>query len=56
MGQVGLIIPRIQLFGQGKEWIRVMMEKADLEYRLGIGQVILLQVVIETTAWRPRRE
>lgn len=27
------------------------MEKVDLEYGLGIGQVILLQVVIETTSW-----
>lgn len=53
MGQIGLIVPRIQLFGQGEEGIRVLMEKADLEYGLGVRQVILLQVVIETAAWSP---
>lgn len=56
MGQIGLIVPWIQLFGQGEEGIRVLMEKADFEYGLCIRQVILLQVVIETTAWRPVRE
>lgn len=56
MRQIGLIVPWIQLFGQREEGIRVLLEKADLEYGLGIRQVILLQVVIETAAWRPVRE
>lgn len=56
MAQVGLIVPWIQLFGQGEERIRVSMEKVDLKYGLGVGQVILLQVVIETATWRPVRE
>lgn len=55
MSQVGLIVPRVQLFGQGEERIWVVMEKADLEYGLGVRQVVLLQVVIETAAWRPVR-
>lgn len=56
MSQVGLIVPRVQLFGQGEERIRVVTEKADLEYGLGVRQVVLLQVVIETAAWRSVRE
>lgn len=53
---IGLVITRVQLFGQGEEGLRVMMEKADLEYGLCVRQVILLQVVIETAAWGPVRE
>lgn len=56
MSQVGLIVPRVQLFGQREERIRVVTEKADLEYGLGVRQVVLLQVVIETAAWRSVRE
>lgn len=56
MGQIGLIVPWIQLFGQGEEGIRVLMKKADFEYGLGIGKVILLQVVVEAATWRPVRE
>lgn len=56
MSHIGLIVPWIQLFGQGEEGVRVVMEKVDLEYGFGIRQVILLQVVIETAAWRPVRE
>lgn len=55
MGQIGLIVPWIQLFGQSEEGVRVLMEKVDLEYGLGIGEVILLQVVIETATWRSVR-
>lgn len=51
--QVGAVVSWIQLFGQGEEGIWVMVEKANLKYGLGVRQVILLQVVIETTAWRP---
>lgn len=50
---VGLEVPRIQLFGQGKERVWVSVEKVDLEYGLGVRQVVLLQVVVEATAWRP---
>lgn len=56
MGHVGLVVSWIQLFGQGKEGIRVMVEKADLKYGLSVGEVILLQVVVETAAWRPVRD
>lgn len=51
--QVGLEVSGIQLFGQGEEGIWVSVEKVDVEYGLGVWQVVLLQVVIETTAWRP---
>lgn len=53
MGQIGLVVPWIQLFGQSKERIWVVMEKVNLKYGLCVGQVVLLQVVIETAAWRP---
>jgi len=51
--QIGLVVPWIQLLGQGEEGIRVLVEEPDLEYGLGVGEVVLLQVVIETAAWRP---
>lgn len=53
MGQIGLVVPWIQFFGQSKERTWVVMEKVDLKYGLCIGQVVLLQVVIETATWRP---
>lgn len=56
VGYVRLVVSWIQLFGQSKEGIRVSVEKADLKYGLSIGEVILLQVVVETTAWRPVRD
>lgn len=48
--QIGAIIPRIQLFSQGKERLRVVMEIVNLKYGLGIGEVILLKVVIKATS------
>lgn len=54
--EVGLVVPWVQLFGQGEEGIRVSVKKANLKYGLSIGQVILLQVVIESAAWRPVKE
>lgn len=56
MGQVGLVVPWIQLFGQSKEGMWVVMEKVNLEYGLCIGQVVLLQVVIETATRRPVKQ
>lgn len=56
VSEVGLVVPWVQLFGQGEEGVRVSVEKADLKYGLSIGQVILLQVVIKTAAWRPVKE
>lgn len=37
---------RVQLLSQCEEWLWVALEEADLEYRLRIGQLILLQIVI----------
>lgn len=51
--QVGLVVPRIQLFGQGEEGDGVSVKEADFKYGFGIREVVLLQVVVETTAWRP---
>lgn len=56
MGQVGLVVPWIQLFGQSEERVRVVMEKVNLKYGLRVGQVVLLQVVIETAPWRPGKQ
>lgn len=36
----------VQLLSQCEEWLWVALEEADLEYRLRIGQLILLQIVI----------
>jgi len=48
-----LVVPWIQLLGQSEEGSRVVMEIVHLEYGLCIRQVILLEVVIETTPWGP---
>lgn len=53
MAQVGLVVPWIQLFGQSKERIWVVVEKVNLKDGLCVGQVVLLQVVIETAAGGP---
>lgn len=52
MGQVGLIVSRIQLLGQGKERIWVVVEEFDFKYGLSVREVVLLQVVVKSTAWR----
>ena len=36
-----------------KEWLWVLSEILDLKYRLWRGELVLLQVVIETSAWAP---
>lgn len=38
----GLEATRVQLLSQCEEWLWVALEEADLEYRLRIGQLILL--------------
>lgn len=42
MGQVGLIVSRIQLLGQGEERIWVVVEEFDFKYGLSVGEVVLL--------------
>jgi len=51
--RVGPVTPRVELLGQGEEGPGVPAEEAELEDGLGVGQAVLLQVVIETAAWRP---
>ena len=51
MCEIGLVVPWIELLGQGEERQWVVMEVVDLEYGLCIRQVIPLEVVIETTPW-----
>lgn len=48
--QIGMIVTRIQLFSQGKERFRVVMEIVNLKYGLSIGKVVLLKVVIKATS------
>jgi len=47
---------RIQLLGKREERFRVDMEEVDIEDGFRVGDVVLLQVVIETSAWRPATE
>lgn len=54
--EVGLVVPRVQLLGQSEEGVWVVVEKVDLKYGLCVGQAVLLQVVIETAAWRPGKQ
>lgn len=52
MGQVRLIVSRIQLLGQGKERFWVVVEESDFKYGLSVGEVVLLQVVVKSAARR----
>lgn len=56
MAQVGLIVSRIQLLGQSEERIWVVVEEFDFKYGLSVGEVVLLQVVIKSAAWRSEGE
>lgn len=56
MGQVRLIVSRIQLFGQSEERIRVVVEEFNFKYGLSVGEVVLLQVVVKSAAWRSEGE
>lgn len=56
MGQVRLIVPRIQLFGQSEERIRVVVEEFNFKYGFSVGEVVLLQVVVKSAAWRSEGE
>lgn len=51
--EVGLVVAWVQLFGQGKERVGVVMEVVDLEDGFCVRKIILLEVVIETTARGP---
>ena len=50
---VGLVLARIELLGQSEERLRVPGEEANIKYGSGIRDPILLEVVIETSAWGP---
>lgn len=56
MRHIRLIVPRIQFFGQCEEGIWVVVEESNFKYGLSIGEVVLLQVVVQAAAWRPVRE
>lgn len=56
MAQVGLIVSRIQLFGQSEERIWGVVEEFNFKYGLSIGEVVLLQVVVKSAAWRSEGE
>lgn len=51
--QIRLVVSWIQFSGQSEEGLWVSMEKFDLKDGLGVGQVVLLQVMVQTTARRP---
>lgn len=56
MAQVGLIVSRIQLLGQSEERIWVVVEEFNFKYGLSVGEVVLLQVVVKSAAWRSEGE
>lgn len=56
MGQVRQVVSRIQLLGQGEERIRVVVEELNFKYGLSVGEVVLLQVVVQSAAWRSEGE
>lgn len=53
---VGSVAARIQSFGQGEERLRVVGEVVNVENSFWVRDVVLLQVGIETCAWRPDRK
>ena len=51
---VGAVLAtRVQFFGQREERPGVVVEVVDVKYGFRIGDAVLLQVVVETGAWRP---
>lgn len=50
--EVGFVIARIQLFGKCEERVGIVMEVIYFKYGLSIREIVLLEVVIKTTARR----
>ena len=50
---VWLVASGIELLGQGEEWLWVVNKKGDVENGRGVRDFVLLEVVVETSAWGP---
>ena len=48
---VGLVVTGIELPGQREEWLGVVDKEGDVKYGCGVWDLVLLEVVIETSAW-----
>ena len=50
---VGVELAGVQLLGQGVEGAGVLLEEVDVKYRLWVWDVVVTQVVVESSARRP---
>lgn len=50
VGDIGSVVPWVQLLGQHEEGLGVMKEELEFKNCLGVRQVVLLQVTVEAAA------
>ena len=53
VGQTGAVAAWVQLLGQAEEWPRVPVEVCSLKNSRGLRELILLEIVVQTTPWGP---
>ena len=54
VGHVRLVLARVQLPGQCEKWFGLPGEVCDVKDGGGVRDIVLLQVVIETSPWAPK--
>lgn len=52
---IGPVAPGVQLLGQSKKGLGVVMEESELENGLRVWEVVPLQVAVQAAPWRPAR-
>ena len=56
MHDVGTVLAgRVEFARQGEERTRVVVEIVDVEDGLGVWNLVLLQIVVESRAWRSEK-
>ena len=53
MGVVRVIVTGIKFFSKSEERFRVASKVTNVKYCSGVGYLVLLEVVIETSTWTP---
>ena len=53
---VGLVATGVELPGKDQEWLGVVHKECDVEYCSGVRDLVLLEVVIETSTGCSGRE
>ena len=51
MDNIGLIFAGVELLGKRKKWLGIVREKSDIKNISGAGQIVLLQIVVQSSSW-----